>query len=191
MHKIPSTIIEESSEASVEVKETVPEAPAQEGFLIAIIADEDTCVGYILGGIGEINEDGVSNYFVVSPGTTDQEIEDAYWDFVNRKDIALILITVNIADRIHLPHKKSKDPPVIIEIPDKNGPYFIDIDYLIDMAEEYESEKSDKMKQYLEKRSSVNPQDPRLEKRSSVNSQDHRRSFKEFEKSASSSRKSS
>lgn len=39
----------------------------QDGFLIAVIADEDTSTGFLLAGVGQ-NESGVGpNYFVVDP----------------------------------------------------------------------------------------------------------------------------
>lgn len=38
---------------------------AARGKLIAIIGDEDTCVGFLLGGIGEINKQRQPNFKVV------------------------------------------------------------------------------------------------------------------------------
>lgn len=38
---------------------------AVKGKLMAVIGDEDTCVGFLLGGIGEINKNRQSNFLVV------------------------------------------------------------------------------------------------------------------------------
>lgn len=38
---------------------------AIKGKLIAVIGDEDTCVGFLLGGIGEINKNRHPNFLVV------------------------------------------------------------------------------------------------------------------------------
>ena len=36
--------------------------------LLAVIGDEDTCTGFLLGGIGEINNKRKPNYLVVNKG---------------------------------------------------------------------------------------------------------------------------
>ena len=41
----------------------------QKGKLIAVIGDEDTCVGFLLGGVGELNRARNPNYLVVSKST--------------------------------------------------------------------------------------------------------------------------
>lgn len=38
---------------------------AVKGKLISVIGDEDTCVGFLLGGVGEINKNRHSNFMVV------------------------------------------------------------------------------------------------------------------------------
>ncbi|CAG0914610.1 unnamed protein product [Notodromas monacha] len=40
-------------------------ALAPKGKLIAVIGDEDTCVGFLLGGIGELNRNRQPNFLVV------------------------------------------------------------------------------------------------------------------------------
>lgn len=149
MHGIPSTIIEAPSESSIVSTESEPEIlPVKsDHLLLSIIADEDTCVGYILGGIGEINEYNEPNYYVVNSSTTDKDIEKAYSQFISRMDMGIVLITREIADRIHLPHKTSKTLPIVIEIPDKNGPYIIEIDHLLDIAQSHEKTKAMKIKE--------------------------------------------
>lgn len=160
MHRIPSLILEEPSESSVSdvsdesvVEKNTPVQPAKpKHYLISIIADEDTCVGFILGGIGELTANQEPNYFVVDSHTTDQEIEDAYQNFLSRKDIGIILITRANACRIHSPHKTCKVLPAVIEIPDKNGPYTIDIDHLLNLATYHDKVREDKINYLKEKR---------------------------------------
>lgn len=175
MHGIPSTIIEESSESSLansEVNEVPEIQPVKsDHLLLSIIADEDTCVGYILGGIGEVNEEDAPNYFVVNSTSTDKDIEKAYTEFISRKDMGIVLITKENADRIHLPHKKSKTLPIVIEIPDKNGPYTIEIDHLLDIAQSHEKVKEEKVKNLQERRSSSQERDSIHLKRSSNSSE--------------------
>lgn len=156
MRAVPSTIIEEPSESSVTAADCDPRSVARpitsDHYLLSIIADEDTCVGYILGGIGEINEAETPNYFVVHSYTTDKEIENAYLKFISRKDMGLVLITKEVAERIYLPHKKSKHLPVVIKIPNKNGPYVIEIDDLLDIAQSHDRAKEEKIRNIQEQR---------------------------------------
>lgn len=136
-----------------------------DSYLIAVIGDEDTCVGYLLGGIGEINEEGSPNFFVVNPRTPQRDIEFAFLDFFMRRDIAIILITKNAADIIHsiVPHHQGR-MPIVIEIPDKNGPYVINIDHILHIADAHEKAKDEQMNYLRERRVSV--------RRSSVDSVD-------------------
>jgi len=41
---------------------------AAKGKLLGVIGDEDTCVGFLLGGIGEINKNRQPNFLVVDKG---------------------------------------------------------------------------------------------------------------------------
>ncbi|KRF98925.1 uncharacterized protein Dwil_GK28245, partial [Drosophila willistoni] len=68
--------------------------------LIAIIGDEDTCVGFLLGGIGEANKSMESNFMVVERDTTAEEIEACFKRFFGRSDIGIILINQIYADMI-------------------------------------------------------------------------------------------
>ncbi|ODN02211.1 V-type proton ATPase subunit F [Orchesella cincta] len=65
------------------------------GKLIAVIGDEDTCVGFLLGGIGEINKNRQPNFFVVDKNTSISEIEETFKKFIRRDDIDIILINQN------------------------------------------------------------------------------------------------
>merc|ERR1711972_993186 len=70
------------------------------GKLIAVIGDEDTCVGFLLGGIGEMNKKREPNFLFVDKDTSVQEIEECYKRFSKRDDIDIILINQNIAEQI-------------------------------------------------------------------------------------------
>jgi len=69
---------------------------AAQSKLLAVIGDEDTCVGFLLGGIGEYNKKRDPNFLVVDKNTSVQEIEDCYKKFVKRPDIDIILINQNL-----------------------------------------------------------------------------------------------
>ena len=70
------------------------------GKLIGVIGDEDTCVGFLLGGIGELNKNREPNFLVVDKNTPLQDIEDTVKGFMKRSDISIILINQNIAEMV-------------------------------------------------------------------------------------------
>jgi len=72
------------------------------GRLIAIMGDEDTCVGFLLGGIGELNKARQPNFMVVDKNTSVHEIEDCFRTFVSRSDIAIVMINQHVADQVDL-----------------------------------------------------------------------------------------
>lgn len=72
----------------------------QEGSLVAVIADEDTITGFLLAGVGEVDLRKRSNFLVVDSKTTVRTIEQAFKDFTNREDVAIILISQPIANMI-------------------------------------------------------------------------------------------
>ncbi|XP_066150802.1 V-type proton ATPase subunit F-like isoform X2 [Euwallacea fornicatus] len=71
-----------------------------ESKLIAIVGDEDTCVGFILAGIGQINEDLSQNFVIVDQQTEDLQLELKVLDLLERPDIGLVLITKEAAEKI-------------------------------------------------------------------------------------------
>lgn len=90
-------------------------AAAAKGKVLAVIGDEDTVVGFLLGGVGELNKVSISevleifiidfqarkpNYLIVDKQTAVQEIEEAFKGFCARDDIAIILINQHIAEMI-------------------------------------------------------------------------------------------
>lgn len=91
---------------------------------MAVIGDEDTCTGFLLGGIGEINAKRQKNFLVVTKETSVSEIEETFLQFTNRNDIAILLINQNIAEEIrHILDAYDKAIPAILEIPSKEHPY--------------------------------------------------------------------
>jgi predicted amidohydrolase YtcJ len=65
------------------------QSSAAKGRLIAVIGDEDTCVGFLLGGIGELNRARQPNYLVVDKNTSVTDIDETFKAFTNRDDIGL------------------------------------------------------------------------------------------------------
>lgn len=99
---------------------------AVKGKLIGLIGDEDTCVGFLLGGIGDSNKTKIPslNFYVVNKNTTVQDLEDAFKGLVKRNDIDIILINQNIAEMIRHVIDSHKQPiPAVLEIPSKDHPY--------------------------------------------------------------------
>lgn len=91
---------------------------------MAVLGDEDTITGLLLAGVGNVDANRKSNFLVVTSHTTVQNIEDAFRDFTTRKDIAVVLITQNVADEIrHLLDAYNKPIPSVLEIPSKEHPY--------------------------------------------------------------------
>lgn len=73
--------------------------------LVGLIGDEDSVVGFLLGGIGHQTitpplQTVTSNVFVVDKETPADEIEDAFRTLVRRTDVGIVLITRLVADRI-------------------------------------------------------------------------------------------
>ncbi|CAG0899048.1 unnamed protein product [Darwinula stevensoni] len=102
---------------------------ARPGKLLAIIGDEDTCVGFLLGGIGQLDKHRKSNFFVVDkslyPSATNiEEIENAFQQFVKRDDVDIILINQHVAEVIRNVIDRHTSPiPAVLEIPSKDYPY--------------------------------------------------------------------
>uniref|UniRef100_A0A8R1Y5T1 V-type proton ATPase subunit F n=1 Tax=Onchocerca volvulus TaxID=6282 RepID=A0A8R1Y5T1_ONCVO len=97
---------------------------AQKGKIIAIIGDEDTVVGFLLGGIGELNQARRPNYLIVDKNTAVNVIEETFKDFCSRDDIAIILINQHIAEQIRFAiDEYTASIPAVLEIPSKEAPY--------------------------------------------------------------------
>ncbi|KAJ8952039.1 hypothetical protein NQ317_018774 [Molorchus minor] len=124
--------IKEESESSLSLESQSTQATACDPtYLISIIGDEDTCVGYLLGGIGEVDDEEQPNYFIVDQNTKDLDVELAIKRFVRRGDIGIILITKDAAEKVpNMLHafEYNKALPMVIKIPGKNGPYDVNVD---------------------------------------------------------------
>ncbi|XP_015431153.1 PREDICTED: V-type proton ATPase subunit F [Dufourea novaeangliae] len=98
---------------------------AGKGKLIAVIGDEDTCVGFLLGGVGEINKHRQPNFMVVDKNTPVIDIEDTFKRFIKRDDIDIIqIITIYVAEMIrHVIDSHTQPIPSVLEIPSKDHPY--------------------------------------------------------------------
>uniref|UniRef100_A0A0K0DZN3 V-type proton ATPase subunit F n=1 Tax=Strongyloides stercoralis TaxID=6248 RepID=A0A0K0DZN3_STRER len=110
----------------------------QKEFLLAVIGDEDTVVGFLLGGIGDESIGREANYFIVQNTTTSLEIEKAFKSFAERDDIAIILINQNVANTIRgVIDNYKKSIPTVLEIPSKETPYDISKDSFLNRARQY------------------------------------------------------
>ncbi|KAL3677182.1 hypothetical protein R1sor_027130 [Riccia sorocarpa] len=100
------------------------QATSRSSSLIAIIGDEDTVTGFLLAGVGNVDLRRKTNYLVVDNKTTVKAIEEAFKDFTNREDVAIVLISQYIANMIRYQIDSYNKPlPAILEIPSKDHPY--------------------------------------------------------------------
>ncbi|CAF1102643.1 unnamed protein product [Adineta ricciae] len=93
--------------------------------LLAVIGDEDTVTGFLLGGIGEISaKTRKRNFLIVDKTTKLTDIEETFKSFLTRDDIGIILISQFIAEQIRgVVDGHDKSVPAILEIPSKEHPY--------------------------------------------------------------------
>ncbi|XP_020817501.1 V-type proton ATPase subunit F isoform X2 [Drosophila serrata] len=103
--------------------------------LLAVIGDEDTCVGFMLAGIGQVDENRQANFMVVDKRTTPVQIEACFKNFLARPEIGIILINQEHADVI----RPTVDAhllavPTVIEIPSKQNPYDVSKDSILKRA---------------------------------------------------------
>jgi V-type H+-transporting ATPase subunit F len=92
--------------------------------LIAVIGDEDTVTGMLLAGIGHMDAQQRSNFFIVDAKTTEEALREAFLEFKRRKDIAIILINQHVASTIRPLIDEHHDAyPALLEIPSKDHPY--------------------------------------------------------------------
>ncbi len=84
--------------------------------------------GFLLAGIGERNRKG-RNFFVVNSETTLLQIENAFNEMTQRKDVGIILINQHVAEEIrHVLSQYDQHQPTILEIPSKDQNYDPDKD---------------------------------------------------------------
>ncbi|TDG48236.1 hypothetical protein AWZ03_005411 [Drosophila navojoa] len=107
----------------------------EDGKLMAVIGDEDTCVGFLLGGIGEIDDERQPNFMVVEKDTSAAAIDECFKRFVAREDIAIIMINQIYADMIRATIDKHLQPvPTVLEIPSKQQAYDVNKDSILKRA---------------------------------------------------------
>merc|ERR1711959_358863 len=91
--------------------------------LISMIADEDTLVGFLLAGVGDLDPAHGQNFLVVDGNTPIPQIEDKFGKLTKREDIAMVMINQWIAEKIdHTIKAYDKIIPTIIVIPSKDKP---------------------------------------------------------------------
>ncbi|KAH3661562.1 hypothetical protein OGAPHI_006410 [Ogataea philodendri] len=102
--------------------------------LIAVIGDEDTITGMLLAGTGQVSSEvgKEKNFLVCNDNTKEDELQSYFNQFVQRDDIAILLINQHIAEKIRLSIDTFTDPfPAILEIPSKDHPYDPDKDSVL------------------------------------------------------------
>jgi len=106
------------------------------GKLIAVIGDEDTVIGFLMSGSGELNKSRQANYFIYDKNTTLAELEEAVKGYLNREDIAILLIVQHIAEHVrHIIDNYTKMTPAILEIPSKEHAYDPSKDFILKRAQ--------------------------------------------------------
>merc|ERR1712176_796013 len=107
-----------------------------ENALIGILGDDDTVTGSLLAGIGNIDSKRNKNFLVVDSRTPVAVIEENLLRFINDKNIAIILIAQNVADRVrHVLNEQEDSIPAILEIPSKDQPYDPSKDFVMQRIE--------------------------------------------------------
>jgi len=86
---------------------------------IAVIADQDTVIGFKLAGVG-----------LIYPVTSIEEARRALERLSKRDDIGTIIITERLADNLRdlIKELYKKTSLIIVEIPDKYGPIEREVD---------------------------------------------------------------
>eukprot|EP01087_Luapelamoeba_hula_P016126 TRINITY_DN492_c0_g1_i1.p1 TRINITY_DN492_c0_g1~~TRINITY_DN492_c0_g1_i1.p1 ORF type:complete len:128 (+),score=19.09 TRINITY_DN492_c0_g1_i1:24-407(+) len=102
------------------------------GSVVAVIGDEDTITGFLLAGVGDLGAKRNPNFLMVTNKTKPAEVEAAFKSFTSRDDVAIVLITQDVANEIRqLLDDYNALFPAVLEIPSKNTPYDITKDSLM------------------------------------------------------------
>jgi V-type H+-transporting ATPase subunit F len=106
----------------------------ENNMLLGIIGDEETVTGFLLAGIGERSEN-FTNFLKVNSQTKNEQIEEFFHSLVTNKNIGIILISQDIADRIRdTLDAYNEIIPTVLEIPSKHHPYSIEKDSIMQKA---------------------------------------------------------
>ncbi|CAD7961415.1 unnamed protein product [Amoebophrya sp. A25] len=99
----------------------------QTDLKVAVLGDEQTVVGLVLGGMGMVDGQGKKNFCVVSPQTRTHEISETFTEYTQRKDLAVILISQTVANQIRNVvddfARSGQVVPAVLEMPSKDVPY--------------------------------------------------------------------
>ncbi|PUU77641.1 ATPase, V1 complex, subunit F [Tuber borchii] len=104
---------------------SAPQASKDRQF-IAVIGDEDSVTGLLLAGVGHVTAppNVTKNFLIVDAKTETDRIEKAFDEFINRKDIGILLINQHIAEKIrYRVDTYTAAFPAVLEIPSKDHPY--------------------------------------------------------------------
>ena len=99
---------------------------AKNRTLLACMGDDDTITGMLLAGIGQVTtEEGKeTNFKICNDDTSSDELLKTFNSFINRNDIAILLINQHLADKIRIEIDSYCNAfPAILEIPSKDHPY--------------------------------------------------------------------
>ena len=106
----------------------------ENNMLLGIIGDEETVTGFLLSVIGERSESS-TNFLKVNSTTTNDQIEEFFHSLITRKDIGIVLISQDVADRIRdTLDAYNEIIPTVLEIPSKQHPYSIEKDSVMQKA---------------------------------------------------------
>ena len=106
----------------------------ENNMLLGIIGDEETVTGFLLAGIGERNENS-TNFLKVNSQTKNEQIEEFFETLIKRKDIGIVLISQDVADRIRdTLDAYNEIIPTVLEIPSKQHPYSVEKDSVMQKA---------------------------------------------------------
>ncbi|CAD7961322.1 unnamed protein product [Amoebophrya sp. A120] len=100
---------------------------------VAIIGDEQTVTGLVLGGGGMVDGQGKKNFMVVDGATRNHEIAEQFQEWTTRKDLAVILISQTEAGKIRNVvddfARSGQVIPAVLEMPTKDVAYDPKKDY--------------------------------------------------------------
>ena len=106
----------------------------ENNMLLGIIGDEETVTGFLLAGIGERSESS-TNFMKVNSTTKNEQIEEFFHSLITGKDIGIVLISQDVADRIRdTLDAYNEIIPTVLEIPSKQHPYSIEKDSVMQKA---------------------------------------------------------
>ena len=107
-----------------------------DGALVGVIGDEDTGTGFVLAGVGDVDERRRRNFLVVDDDTTEAAIREK---FNARGDVAVVLVSQHVADRVRplLDARAASGAtvPAVLEIPSKDAPYDATRDAVLSRAQ--------------------------------------------------------